>query len=139
MTKENKELLLKDLCARLPYDVVLEVTEPGDDRTSFRCFLTSYIYQEISNEVGHYSYVPYLRPMSCMTEGERLDIKNIITKETSGFGKFLTEGHGLNNDGLHKFWKEKEFDWLNAHHFDYRGLIEKGLALEAPDGMYLFA
>jgi hypothetical protein len=28
------------------------------------------------------------------------------------------------------------FDWLNAHHFDYRGLIEKGLALEAPEGMY---
>lgn len=30
----------------------------------------------------------------------------------------------------------KMFDWLNAHHFDYRGLIEKGLALEAPEGIY---
>ena len=36
------------------------------------------------------------------------------------------EGDGLNN----------LYDWLNAHHFDYRGLIEKGLALEAPEGMY---
>ena len=29
-----------------------------------------------------------------------------------------------------------DYDWLNAHHFDYRGLIEKGLAIEAPEGMY---
>ena len=27
-------------------------------------------------------------------------------------------------------------DWLNAHHFDYRNLIGKGLALRAPEGMY---
>ena len=31
---------------------------------------------------------------------------------------------------------DKAVDWLNAHHFDYRGLIDKGLAFEAPEEMY---
>ena len=61
--------------------------------------------------------LPYLRPMSSMTEEER--------KEYQAF---------FNYDGVE--YPEEYIDWLNAHHFDYRGLIEKGLALEAPEGMY---
>jgi hypothetical protein len=37
---------------------------------------------------------------------------------------------------LEDWQKVNYIDWLNAHHFDYRGLIEKGLAIEAPEGMY---
>ena len=61
----------------------------------------------------------YLRPMSSMTEEES------TTYEYS----FL-----YSNDL--RIYAEEYIDWLNAHHFDYRGLIEKGLALEAPEGMY---
>ena len=56
---------------------------------------------------------PYLRPMSSMSEEEYQEFGYDVLRYTP-----------------------REFDWLNAHHFDYRGLIEKGLALEAPEGMY---
>lgn len=63
--------------------------------------------------------IPYLRPMSSMTE-----------KETEEYKQFLEdiEGYAYSIDCV------PQIDWLNAHHFDYRGLIEKGLALEAKEG-----
>ena len=61
--------------------------------------------------------LPHLRPMSSMTEGEKEEYQTFF-----------------NYDGVE--YPEEYIDWLNAHHFDYRGLIEKGLALEAPEGMY---
>lgn len=66
---------------------------------------------------------PYLRPMSSMTEEEKEELRNsnmVIAISTSGDVGTTVIG----------------FDWLNAHHFDYRGLIEMGLALESPEGMY---
>lgn len=59
---------------------------------------------------------PYLRSMSSMTEEEEKQFQDVNLYELP----YMVEG----------------LDWLNAHHFDYRGLIEKGLALEAPEGMY---
>jgi len=68
-------------------------------------------------------FIPYLRPMSSMTEEEKKIYSNFfISKEIDNFDFDIP-----NYDTI---------DWLNAHHFDYRGLIEKGLALEAPEGMY---
>ena len=65
---------------------------------------------------------PYLRPMSSMTEDEKKEFSLL------GVGIHLFKGPLIPSyDTL---------DWLNAHHFDYRGLIEKGLALEALEGMY---
>ena len=64
---------------------------------------------------------PYLRPISSMNDEERLVYLN------------------LTHDYTNKTYKEPTteiIDWLNEHHFDYRGLIEKGLALEAPEDMY---
>ena len=111
MTQENKELLLKDLCARLPYGV--------------KC------YDEAQREVGvfkHFEYdgfgrihngrgvrfieniKPYLFPMSSMTDEQ----KDFYWNHGIDFGDAWTE-----------------VDWLNKNHFDYRGLIEKGLALDA--------
>ena len=121
MTQENKELLLKDLCARLLYGVFLKIGEYSDytlygivqsnvnKPLLVRCDGSDF---ECSIEV----IKPYLRPMSSMTEEER-------EKYRYGFG---SDTYG----------NIKKIDWLNKHHFDYRGLIEKGLALEAPKGMY---
>ena len=67
-----------------------------------------------------YHIKPYLRPISSITEEE---------KEYFGI-PFTSEGLVTLTDTV------ECMDWLNAHHFDYRGLIEKGLALEAPKGMY---
>jgi hypothetical protein len=75
----------------------------------------------------YYQIKPYLRPMSSMTDEER--------------GEFRKVGGVMSHSPQHDTWAISAFapeayDWLNAHHFDYRGLIEKGLALEAPKGMY---
>ena len=111
MTPEERQLLLKDLCPRLPYNIIIRCT---DSDTDYKCFLTTDILQEIQNGYEYYDYKPYLRPLSSMTEEEEIYYDTIYT--------------------ILKLY-EKE-DWLNAHHFDYRGLIDKGLALEAPKDMY---
>ena len=112
MTQEEKQLLLKDLCARLPYNVVVHCT---DNDTDYECFLTTDILNELLHNIEYYDYKPYLRPMSSMTEEEEVEFE-----ETLQYTQYTLES----------------YDWLNGHHFDYRGLIEKGLALEAPEGMY---
>lgn len=123
MTQEEKDILLRDLCARLPYDVKVWVkTHHGQIIESD--FLT------LCNGGGYYSTLsyegilndsivkPYLRPMDSMTEEEKEEYNIIVD------ALFDTGISYLN-------------DWLNAHHFDYRGLIEKGLALPSPKGMYI--
>lgn len=134
MTQENKELLLKDLSARLPYGVKVYNTtfrEPTIQTLWGKISEDEFLMEETYTSVGidgddfgssskrHYSgYIdsikPYLRPMSSMTEDERK------TYLLFSYAKF----------------NDKAFDWLNQHHFDYRYLINKGLALEAPKGMY---
>ena len=112
----DKDLLLKDLSARLPYGVICEID------------LKPYKLKGINKhkklwwfEFDGFRYLdgvkPYLRPMSSMTVEEKIDYRAFF-----------------NYDGIE--YPDEYIDWLNAHHFDYRGLIEKGLALEAPKGMY---
>jgi len=79
---------------------------------------------------AHNGYIikPYLRPMSSMTEEEKKEYNSVVFK------------HEFYNGDEENILYYEDFDylmdWLNAHHFDYRGLIEKGLAIEAPEGMY---
>ena len=113
MTQEKKQLLLNDLCARIPYGVQCEIgglsygpyTFTGDD---------------VEDLIKGRTFKPYLRPMSSMTEEERKIYMEI--------------GSHLCGEIVAKTM----IDWLNKNYFDYRGLIEKGLALEAPEGMYKF-
>lgn len=141
MTKKGKQLLLKDLCARLPYEVQCHIKhiyhlsgwiDEGD------VILTGFRQDEFTKETeplfrnpgGNPKIVfpidsvkPYLRPMSSMTEEE--------FKEYSGM---LDE---VDKSGL--MYQElitKIVDWLDKKMFDHRNLIPKGLALEAPEGMY---
>lgn len=127
MTQEEKQLLLIDLCARLPYGVFLKIGEYSDYTLQgivhsnankpliVRCNGSDF---ECSIDVVK----PYLRPMDSMTEEEVAEFES-ITED-------LLE-HGTSEE----IW-DTVIDWLNAHHFDHRHLIEKGLALEAPEGMY---
>lgn len=124
MTQEEKELVLKDLCARLPYRVVINCTEEDDERTNFNCFLVSDIIRDIKSETAYWIIKPYLRPMSSMTGVEVLEYIS------------LKESIIASDDITYSFETYESIDWLNSHHFDYRGLIEKGLALEAPEDMY---
>lgn len=128
MTQEEKELLLKDLCARFPYGVKVHTwyNSPVDIECVGIDLYTCVINLNIPNDDNAKVYVdnckPYLRPMSSMTEDEMVSYLDTITGDDKSK---LDEVVNL-------------VDWLNRHHFDYCGLIEKGLALEAPEGMYKF-
>lgn len=144
MTQEEKQLLLKDLCARLPYDVKYcrdSWNYEWDQEMS-----VVEVLEDIDNE-GYINYhkvykvwdiKPYLRSMSSMTEDELIEIYKIsggiIEKDGWDFGsKSRGFGDGYEYVGIDDM--SDILDWLNSHHFDYRGLIKKGLALEAPEGM----
>ena len=119
MTQEEKQLILKDLCARLPYGVICNLYDVEDANKKFQLKeLSNLIISAINLECIR----PYLRPMSSMTEEE--EDEYMIARQ-----KDIAEAY------IHAT-PQNAIDWLNEHHFDYRGLIEKGLALEAPEGMY---
>ena len=120
MEKEDKELLLKDLCARLHFGVHVNYKNVEDKEGII--MLNPYNIQHVYS--GWWKkYKPYLRPMSSMTEEEKVEYCDLQDKFLLSSQYPVTCGYAL-------------FDWLNAHHFDYRRLIEKGLAIEAPEGMY---
>ena len=131
MTKEEKQLLLKDFCARLAYNPFCKVggTESFPSVKLIRIevdatdgILLDFDYKDkqgLPLQVYLSEAKPYLRPMSNMTKEEEETYESFII--------------GIATDEVGA-WELT--DWLNTHHFDYRGLIEKGLALEAPKDMY---
>lgn len=128
MNKEDKQLLFIDLCARLPYHVRCKVwlkdatTEEGplDLQHNYSNVLQdAFYYNEIKN------IKPYLRSMSSMTEEEKEEYYCLCYDEqveVFEYGEWGTKIYF--HDTI------ESIDWLNANHFDYRGLIEKGLAIE---------
>ena len=129
MTQENKELLLKDLGARLLYHPIVHIHDL--DVIDY----DNYLYPDYLEKMMSYSIKlkPYLRPLSSITPEEKKYIKY-----KWGYSDWDTLNDFLNYSLIDTCDAESFIDWLNAHHFDYRGLIEKGLALEAPEGMYNF-
>lgn len=124
MKKEDKDLLLKDLCARLPYNVIINCT---DSDTNYNCFLTTDILYELLHNIEYYDYKPYLRSMSSMTEEERNNLR-AYCRTQEGIIYDIGVAGAINCLAI--------IDFLNKNHFDYRGLIEKGLAIEASKDMY---
>lgn len=126
MEQKDKELLLKDLCARLPYKVYVNY-DGGRDKQ----------YEGILDDIlpsrgeAYVEYClcdiddirPYLRPLSSMTDEEKdeyTETFDITSPEVEDYDIFQV----------------RMVDWLIEHHFDIRGLIEKGLALEATKEIY---
>ena len=143
MKQEEKDLLLKDLCGRLPYSLQIHIIndeyndgfQSGEfDNTLRYHHLEAFICDRIEIK-------PYLRPMSSMTEEELRELNEkygniayFFIQEPPYYHGLQAQHEDIGSIEISKF--SEIYDWLNAHHFDYRGLIEKGLALEAPDGMY---
>ena len=136
MTQEEKDLLFKDLCARLNcgvkvhykyYDFVGGTEQLVSEDDAIIMGINTTLGNPIQVD-GYYVEVehikPYLRPMSSMTEEEDKEFALFQTN-------FYTDGF------LYPIAATNMIDWLNRHHFDYRGLIPKGLALEAKEGMYI--
>jgi hypothetical protein len=121
MTPEEKDLLLKDLCARLPYGVKIQEGtlwyEEGKE---------TWRYRDIDLTIDNINSIiidfikPYLFPLSSMTDEQ--------------YENFLLTNSKITLKGV--ICSTKGFEFLNKHHFDYRGLIPMGLAKEAINGMY---
>lgn len=130
MTQEDKELLLKDLCARWLYGTIVSVT---DGTIKYDAYIESVSYKNIqvspvsdSNFTAYTFYKiseikPYLRPVSSMTEEEYVEYSKLWNLQD----EFPTDADIR--------FKIDVFDWLNKHYFDYRGLIKKGLAIEVTE------
>lgn len=136
MKQEDKELLLKDLSARLPYGVKVQVeydaeefgkTIEIDEITMIDKHGEEILLYHASEYFSIEELKPYLRPLTSMTDEEREEYRKFSYYGAAGY---------RDND-----FKEmvavpsyEKIDWLNAHHFDYRGLIERGLAIKVtPD------
>ena len=130
MTQEDKKLLYKDLAARQPYRPF--VCFAGKVTMPFLDVIASTEGNELMsiNGLSFEDVKPYLRPMSSMTEEEEDEYDSMFSNARRIYCN-CEYYDTVQEDDIPDF-----IDWLNAHHFDYRGLIEKGLALEAPEGMY---
>lgn len=118
MTQEDKELLLKDLCARLPYNVICQVEFKESGKYNSKVMLLSGIFTDkayfTTKDGSIYSneYKPYLFPLSSMTEEQKQEEYEICKYYINRYESNL-------------------IDFYNKNHFDYRDLIEKGLAIDA--------
>ena len=141
MTQEDKSLLLKDLCARLPYGIkflreswnfetdqelsVIEVLE-DIDKDGYINNTKVYKVEDIK---------PYLFPLSSMTEEQKKEISKRYKLHTY-YGLYIeitnhSEGYWDDDNSCNLQDYLWLVDWFNKNHFDYRGLIEKGLAIDA--------
>lgn len=121
MTQENKELLLKDLCARLPYKVYAQISDEYCDYTSAieSIDIDGFVKDFEGAQIEIENIKTYLLPLSSMTEEQWKEYQTLkMTDWVEGDinGVFINAGTIT--------------DWLNKNHFDYRGLIEKGLAID---------
>ena len=127
MTEEDKKLLLKDLCARLPYGVKINVPlyyEVEDANITLDAFWL-YDIQHGRKEIR-----PYLRPMSSMTDEEKMEVGKLRVCYDGAFH------NDIYDTGIFMEEAFTAISWLLERHFDINYLIEKGLALDAPDSMY---
>ena len=131
MTQEEKELLIKDLCSRLPYECIISIAEGGIDGIQWAdVTLNSYLFHQILEEDAWEYVKPYLRPMSSMTEEERQEYNDL-------YYQVLIQRSNGNAYRDTKMVEALHIDWLNKNMFDYRDLISKGLAIKANDNMYI--
>lgn len=124
MTQYERDLLLQDLCARLPYKVMAQYYDPEDECET---------WDEIEGiessghvEIGQYvlpieNIKPYLYPMSSMTKEQKNEYNNLCETILDDLGYPAS------------FNTVDSLDWLNKNRFDFRGLIPKGLAIDATD------
>lgn len=139
MTQEEKELLVKDLSARQIYGVKALISSLWNkDKESEEC-ITDSIYcvmrdgyvntDTIDSDIPIENVKSYLRPLSSMTQEEKIELCTI---------SYAPDEMKTIEEKLHviKANANNAADFYNKYHFDYRGLIPMGLALEAPEGMY---
>ena len=138
MTQEDKDLLLKDLCARLPYKPIVHIDDCGiwdllgidhDDSAELRDRVIVWHgknYPSSKNSFPLINCKPYLFPLSSMTEEQKKEY-NYWKHEVP----FCRYEYGDVVEEIELYDSPESFEYLIENHFDYRGLIEKGLAIDA--------
>ena len=125
MTQNEKDLLIKDLCARLPYGVKVEY-----ENEIFDIEHVCPMYEEVKLDIPETWTIdisevkPYLFPMSSMTEEQQKEYRKVGELDTEILVK-----HPMDGSPFPALYNSQ--DWLDANHFDYRGLIPIGLANDA--------
>lgn len=141
MKQEDKELLLRDLCARLPYGV--KVSKVVEDWTSDPHPIRSINLNNIIVEDGEFEdgtpdidiwdyedIKPYLFPLSSMTDEQRDELFIVVLEEQVSVSKYdFIDMTGYSEVPMD--YVLDAIDWLNKNHFDYRGLIPMNLAIDA--------
>jgi hypothetical protein len=144
MTQKEKNLLLKDLCARVPFDVKINEDMQRDfiligltkDRVFATCEVATYGVKGLLNDFPIEFIKPYLFPLSSITEEQSMELFKLFgislvdsdyikINECTGITFFLNQGFDVETH------LDKLIDWLNKNHFDWRGLIPMGLAIGA--------
>ena len=130
MTKEDRERLLKDLGGRLPYGVKILDIPANVVGKLFLISTTDTVQYETADDTGIqtlYNIKPYLLPLSSMTEKQKVEYNSlrdlVPTEQQCEVGNLLGDFEFVDN------WRS--IDYLTANHFDYRYLIEDGLAIDA--------
>ena len=152
MTQEDKELLLNDLCGRLQNGVIGRCEIDASYDTSFDTIFQTHKFnaevygikedlllvnpliedndeqtfaeEEVADGVAILDFTPYLFPMSSMTEEQKKEYEKVCELDTEILSK-----HPMDGTPFPALYNSQ--DWLNKNHFDYRGLIPMGLALDA--------
>lgn len=134
MTDEQKDLLFKDLCARLPYNTKVQLTEyselTGEKLPSEIRILDYYMIGKVQAYCKGFrkdEIKPFLFPMSSMTEEQRSEYESLCIKETSEY----TDLYGIIFAKDHYYDTIESIDYLYKNHIDVRGLIPMGLAIDA--------
>lgn len=132
MEKKDKDLLLKDLSARLPYGVkVFNNSFGGVDAFN----LVGCDGEELIDDERYWymieDYKPYLFPLSSMTEEQKRELKDLLSQETKILIEHFKNYNYCIDEGKYHFIKDLELDWLLKNHFDFRGLIPKNIAKDA--------
>lgn len=144
MTQEDKNLLLQDLYGRIPYGVKMNhIADTESNPITLVGIAKTMITLESSAGYGTSDiedYIPYLFPISSMTEEQKKEYYSLADDVTikPGQGCYLgIKIHciklGISDNPHEGVWDDidiRAIDWLNKNHFDYRGLIEKGLAID---------
>jgi hypothetical protein len=124
MERKDIELLLKDLSSRLPYNVKCDY-QIDQNKTIGRLIIIDVLSERV-NVNGHMKHIcdvkPYLFPLSSMTEERSKELEEI---DPEFYSLICSDGE------IYVSMDLRGYDWLNENHFDYRGLIPKGLALNA--------
>ena len=137
MTQENKELLLKDLCARLPYNVICQVEFKENGKYNSKVMLLSGIFTDDAyfttkgGSIYSNEYKPYLFPMSSVTKEQLFEVQEILGKnEIEIEDGFL---HIIDSERNTITYLEilAVLEWFYKNHFDINNLISMKLAIDA--------